>query len=73
MRAEYGSEGPSGEVKTWHIVRGDETVALCGRDLDAAAPEQDPSLWDRTPKLNCHTCGAVFLRESPYVPGEHAE
>ncbi|MFD9129855.1 hypothetical protein [Kitasatospora sp. NPDC059571] len=71
MRAEYGPGGPDGGVKTWHIVRGEEAVALCGRELDAGAPGQDPSMWDRTPRLNCHTCGAMFLRESPYVPGEH--
>lgn len=73
MLAEYGPAGPSGGVKTWHIVREGAPVGLCGRDLDASAPQRDPDLWDRTPGLNCHTCGAVFLREAPYVPGEHGE
>ena len=71
MRAEYGSGGPSAGVKTWHMVRAGEDAAMCGRDLDASAPVQGPEAWGTTAELCCHTCGAVFLRETPYLPAEH--
>ncbi len=71
MRAEYGSGGPSAGVRIWHLVRADETVAMCGREIDPAALARDPEAWGTTAELCCHTCGAVFLRESPYLPAEH--
>ncbi|MGW4898327.1 hypothetical protein ACWEQL_39725 [Kitasatospora sp. NPDC004240] len=71
MRAEYGAEGPSGGVKLWHMVRESESTAMCGRELDAGAPLREPVDWGRTPELCCHTCGAYYLRESPYLAGEH--
>ncbi|WP_345698300.1 hypothetical protein [Kitasatospora terrestris] len=71
MRAEYGPAGSSGPVANWHIVRNDDLVAMCGRELDAAAPLQDAAHWTADPDRNCHTCGALYLRESPYLPDEH--
>ncbi|MEU9129242.1 hypothetical protein AB0D08_14250 [Kitasatospora sp. NPDC048540] len=74
MRAEYGPAGAaSGEVKTWHIVRGDDTVAMCGRALDPDAETRDAKHWVEHPDLHCHSCGALFLREAPYLPTEHDE
>ncbi|WP_354641690.1 hypothetical protein [Kitasatospora camelliae] len=73
MRAEYGPAGASAGVVTWHIVRDEDTVAMCGRELDGTGARQDASLWTTDPDHNCHTCGALFLRESPYLPGEHPE
>lgn len=72
MRAEYGPAGvASGEVKTWHIVRGDTTVAMCGRELDPGAEIRDAKHWVEHPDLHCHSCGALYLREAPYLPTEH--
>ncbi|WP_030271102.1 hypothetical protein [Streptomyces sp. NRRL B-24484] len=71
MHAEYGPSGPSDGVKTWHITHDGTSVALCGRELSPTATVQDPELWSRSPDHNCHTCGALFLRETPYMPAEH--
>jgi len=71
MRAQYGPGGKAGGVKSWHIVAGDSTTAMCGRELDADAETRDPTRWAEQPGLSCHTCGALFLREAPYLPTEH--
>lgn len=64
MRAE--TEPESDSVKEWHIVRGDETTSMCGRELSASAPEQSADAWgtERSQPF-CHSCGALFLREVP--------
>jgi hypothetical protein len=64
MRAEYVADRP-GVVKTWHMVRGEEAVAMCGRTLPAGADTLSDQDWGRTPEPDCHTCGALYLREVP--------
>jgi hypothetical protein len=71
MRAEYGPTGRAGGVKSWHIVLGDGTTAMCGRELEDGSELRDPARWSEQPGLSCHTCGALLLRESPYLPAEH--
>ncbi|MFF4383681.1 hypothetical protein [Kitasatospora sp. NPDC001547] len=71
MRAEYGAGGAAEGVRLWHVVRGEESVAMCGRELDPGARVREAVDWGRTPELCCHTCGAYFLREAPYLAGEH--
>ncbi|MGA5817246.1 hypothetical protein ACPC54_05210 [Kitasatospora sp. NPDC094028] len=71
MRAEFGAEGVSGGVRLWHMVRGDDSVAMCGRELAVDGPVREAVDWGRTPELCCHTCGAYFLREQPYLAAEH--
>ncbi|RKN42934.1 hypothetical protein [Streptomyces hoynatensis] len=70
MRAEYEHVGASGEeespgheVRTWHMVRGDGNVAMCGRVLQPEAETRPDGDWGTWPKLSCHTCGALYLRE----------
>ncbi|OON73982.1 hypothetical protein [Streptomyces tsukubensis] len=70
MRAEYPEgvsvEDPDAEIKLWHMVRLEGSTAMCGRQLDAAAPVQSADAWG-TPAADpfCHTCGALYLREVP--------
>ncbi|CAN3981733.1 hypothetical protein [Kitasatospora purpeofusca] len=71
MRAEFGAGGASAGVRLWHMVRGGEDAAMCGREIDASAPAREPTDWGNTPELCCHTCGAYVLRESPYLGDEH--
>ncbi|WP_146616531.1 hypothetical protein [Kitasatospora sp. SolWspMP-SS2h] len=71
MRAETGPDGATDSVVSWHIVRGADLVSLCGKELAATAPVEDAARWTLDPDRNCHTCGALFLRETPYLPGEH--
>ncbi|WP_045303556.1 hypothetical protein [Saccharothrix sp. ST-888] len=71
MRAEYGPGGRPDGVKTWHIVAEGEATAMCGRELDPGAESKDSTHWSDNPSLSCHTCGALHLRESPYLPAEH--
>ncbi|MET7935227.1 hypothetical protein [Streptomyces sp. NPDC005322] len=70
MRAEY-EEGSSGKVagapvKIWHMVRGNGTTAMCGRELAPDAQTQAADLWatDESGPF-CHSCGAMYLREVP--------
>ncbi|MEU6081020.1 hypothetical protein [Streptomyces sp. NPDC047108] len=69
MRAEHGAGAPDGTgpgpVKTWHMVRGSDTTAMCGRELDPAAASRPEEAWGRTREICCHTCGALYLREVP--------
>ncbi|MBB1243406.1 hypothetical protein GL263_07495 [Streptomyces durbertensis] len=68
MRAEYRSNGDVGAeatVKTWHMVRGEGTTALCGRDLDERSATRSEDAWGAMHEPFCHTCGAVYLREVP--------
>ncbi|MCG6494846.1 hypothetical protein [Kitasatospora sp. A2-31] len=71
MRAEYGAGGPAAGVKLWHMVRGTEAVAMCGRELADDAPVREATDWGKTAELCCHTCGAYYLRETPYLATEH--
>ncbi|MEV6973462.1 hypothetical protein [Kitasatospora sp. NPDC093806] len=71
MRAEYGAGGSSAGVRLWHMARAAESTAMCGRELDPQAPTREAVDWGRTPELCCHTCGAYYLRESPYLADEH--
>nr|WP_078964151.1 hypothetical protein [Streptomyces durhamensis] len=69
LRAEY-ADGSSPEdsdpsVKTWHVVRGTDSTAMCGRDLDPASAVRSVDLWGTGQVPICHSCGALFLRESP--------
>ncbi|MDT0341730.1 hypothetical protein [Streptomyces litchfieldiae] len=64
MRAEYEEDRP-GAVKTWHMVRGEDVVAMCGRALQAGAKTLSDQEWGRTAEPDCHTCGAMYLREVP--------
>ncbi|GAB3116537.1 hypothetical protein GCM10027160_25830 [Streptomyces calidiresistens] len=52
-------------VKTWHMVRGQETRAMCGRQLAADSITRSDEDWGRTEEPMCHTCGALYLREVP--------
>lgn len=73
MRAEYETPEDGGEptdrepgaVRSWHMVRGEETVAMCGRELDPEAATRPDEEWGRTAEPFCHTCGALYLREVP--------
>ncbi|MFI5529026.1 hypothetical protein ACIA8O_10800 [Kitasatospora sp. NPDC051853] len=71
MRAEYGPDGQSGGVKSWHITTVGTSTAMCGHELESGAETREPTRWSEQPDLNCHTCGALFLREVPYLPSEH--
>ncbi|MFD8596910.1 hypothetical protein ACFV1L_18105 [Kitasatospora sp. NPDC059646] len=72
MRAETApAAGDPDSVVSWHIVRNADLTALCGKELSSAAPVQDATRWTLDPDRNCHTCGALYLRETPYLPGEH--
>ncbi|WP_326598433.1 hypothetical protein [Streptomyces sp. NBC_01803] len=69
MRAEYEDAEPGtgrpGPVKTWHMVRGEDAVAMCGRVLQPGAEALSDEEWGRTAEPFCHTCGALYLREVP--------
>ncbi|MFE9120013.1 hypothetical protein [Streptomyces sp. NPDC007172] len=58
---------PDGDtLKEWHMVRGDEQLSMCGRELDPGADEQPDDAWGtETAHPFCHTCGALYLRETP--------
>lgn len=63
MRAEFGR---GGEIKLWHMMKDGALTALCGHDLDPAAPVAHDSDWSHTTEPVCHTCGALYLRQVPY-------
>ncbi|MFI9719218.1 hypothetical protein ACIHFE_06100 [Streptomyces sp. NPDC052396] len=69
LRAEYADgsspadEDPS--VKVWHVVREQDATAMCGRDLDPASAARSVDLWGTGKVPICHSCGALYLRESP--------
>ncbi|MDT0308933.1 hypothetical protein RM780_18480 [Streptomyces sp. DSM 44917] len=68
MRAEYAEGGGTGEerpVKNWHMVRGEGTRAMCGRELGEGARTRSEADWGRTEEPFCHSCGALYLREVP--------
>ncbi len=67
VRAEYKDDPPDA-VKTWHMVRGDGNVAMCGRELRPDAESRPDTAWGRTREPFCHTCGALYLREVPSEP-----
>jgi acetone carboxylase gamma subunit len=47
------------------MVRGTETTAMCGRELDPKSAVLPADDWGRTREPFCHTCGALYLREVP--------
>ncbi|MFF0745481.1 hypothetical protein ACFYVL_34285 [Streptomyces sp. NPDC004111] len=56
----------SGVLKEWHMARGDQEQAMCGRDLVANAEEMSEDAWGtERARPFCHTCGAIYLREVP--------
>ncbi|MBB5117044.1 hypothetical protein AF335_24750 [Streptomyces eurocidicus] len=67
LRAEYvdgfSPEDADAVVKTWHVVREDEATGMCGRELSPAAATRSADDWGSVPV--CHSCGALYLRESP--------
>lgn len=68
MRAEYAPGVEPAEnvaVKIWHMVRREQTTAMCGRELGERAATQSEDLWGRTEEPFCHSCGALYLREVP--------
>lgn len=65
LRAEYADDERRDTVKSWHIVRGGETEAMCGHLLLPDAEARPDTDWGRTPEPMCHTCGALYLREVP--------
>ncbi|ONK12307.1 hypothetical protein [Streptomyces sp. MP131-18] len=64
MRAEYEEERPE-SVKIWHMVRGEGHVAMCGRALREDAGTLPDGEWGSTAEPDCHSCGALYLREVP--------
>ncbi|MFI6006803.1 hypothetical protein ACIA98_41835 [Streptomyces sp. NPDC051366] len=69
LRAEYvGGSSPQdldADVKNWHVVRQEDTTAMCGRELSPAAETRSTDDWGTGGVPICHSCGALFLRESP--------
>ncbi|MGG7570239.1 hypothetical protein [Streptomyces sirii] len=70
MRAEYEEGGSPAQadapVKIWHMVRLDETQAICGHDLDPGSATQPSDAWGtHAAEPFCHSCGALYLREVP--------
>ncbi|MGK5532581.1 hypothetical protein [Streptomyces sp. URMC 129] len=67
MRAEHedAESADPGAVKTWHMVRGEESVAMCGRELRPDARTLPEAEWFAAAEPACHTCGALYLREVP--------
>ncbi|UNO39993.1 hypothetical protein [Streptomyces sp. MST-110588] len=70
MRAEYAAgasaKQPDARVRAWHMVRGHELTAMCGRELDQDAETQSADLWGTADSAPfCHSCGAMYLREVP--------
>ncbi|MCE7083207.1 hypothetical protein [Streptomyces sp. ST2-7A] len=64
-RSDATGNDATGTVKTWHMVRGAETLAMCGRQLAADSVTRSDEDWGRTEEPMCHTCGALYLREVP--------
>jgi hypothetical protein len=69
LRAEYvdGSSAAdlNAQVKVWHVVRQGGVTAMCGRDLEPSAAVRPVDDWDTPGMSICHSCGALYLRESP--------
>lgn len=69
LRAEYvdgrAAADPLAEVKVWHVVRQEESTAMCGRELEAAAAVRSADDWGTPNVPICHSCGALYLREQP--------
>ncbi|MBP2405110.1 hypothetical protein [Streptomyces syringium] len=69
LRAEYkdGStpRDPDAEVKAWHMVRQEGTTAMCGRELEPGSATRSADDWGTSGLPLCHSCGALFLRETP--------
>lgn len=58
---------PGGDtIKEWHMVRAGDTAAMCGHKIDLTEATLPPEAWGtEQAKPFCHSCGALFLRESP--------
>ncbi|MEW2580877.1 hypothetical protein [Streptomyces syringium] len=69
LRAEYedgdAPQGPDAKVKNWHVVRMEDTTAMCGRELSPAAATRSTDDWGAGKVPICHSCGALYLRETP--------
>ncbi|ARZ67936.1 hypothetical protein M1P56_28230 [Streptomyces sp. HU2014] len=69
LRAEYADgfspEDADAVVKTWHVVRQEGTTGMCGRELSPGAATRSADDWGKGGVPICHSCGALFLRESP--------
>jgi len=69
LRAEYedgnAPQDPDAKVKNWHVVRMEDTTAMCGRELSPAAATRSTDDWGTSGLALCHSCGALYLRETP--------
>jgi acetone carboxylase gamma subunit len=69
VRAEYDPDEtpgkPDARVSRWHMVRGTDTMAMCGRELHPESATRPEEEWGRTREPFCHSCGALYLREVP--------
>ncbi|GAA1927682.1 hypothetical protein GCM10009716_39550 [Streptomyces sodiiphilus] len=76
IRAEYRApEAPeeeerpprrAGDPVSWHMVRGEGAVAMCGKELAPDADTRPDDAWGTDLGAPfCHTCGALYLREVP--------
>lgn len=65
VREPDAGRGEPGEVRSWHMEREGEGVAMCGRRLVPEAATLSDEEWGRTAEPFCHTCGALYLREVP--------
>ncbi|MFC5718720.1 hypothetical protein ACFP1Z_00820 [Streptomyces gamaensis] len=67
LRAEYDDSPQTSDarVKIWHVVRQDALTAMCGRDLEPGSAERSIDDWGTGTLPICHSCGALYLRESP--------
>ncbi|MCX5213026.1 hypothetical protein OG689_27785 [Kitasatospora sp. NBC_00240] len=71
LRAEYGPQGRSGGVRTWHIMRTvGATEAMCGRTIDPDAETRPEDDWGRTERPACQQCGSLYLHEVPHGSGD---
>ena len=72
LRAEYGPQGRSGGVKSWHVTRsagpGGAVEAMCGRVIDPQAEARPETDWGRTERPCCQQCGSLYLHEAPLTP-----
>ncbi|MEV4557273.1 hypothetical protein AB0K51_09765 [Kitasatospora sp. NPDC049285] len=72
LRAEYGPNGPAGEVARWHVVRGtDPSHGMCGAEIGEGAETKPEEAWG-TGLYCCQQCGSLYLHEVPFLRSEHA-
>nr|WSZ95393.1 hypothetical protein OH820_06765 [Streptomyces sp. NBC_00857] len=71
MRAEYvngaSPRDPDSRFEVWHMMRLNESTALCGRTLDPAAATQSSDAWGTPEGMPlCHACGASYIHQVPH-------